>query len=305
MISTQPLDPVLIAGPTASGKSALALRLAERDGGCIINADASQVYACWRVLSARPDEADLRRAPHRLFGHVAATRRYSAGDWRREALAAIATAQRDSLRPIVVGGTGLYFSALVDGLAEIPPIPPEVRARSDALLAHGTAAMLADLERLDPATLARIDAANPMRVQRAWDVLTATGRGLAWWHAHAAGAGLPAAARVVVLPETPALDDTIARRLDTMLAAGALDEVRAFLDLGIAPELPAARVIGAEPFAAHIRGSLSLDSAIAATVTATRQFAKRQRTWLRGRMADWTVADPAATDPLSLVPPPR
>lgn len=299
-MNTDPLDPVLIAGPTASGKSELAIRLAERDGGCVINADASQVYACWTVLSARPGFDDLRRAPHRLFGHVAATRRYSTGDWRREALRAIAVAQRDGLRPIVVGGTGLYFSALTDGLAEIPPIPPDVRARSEAMLARGQAAEM--LAELDAETRARIDAANPMRIQRAWDVLTATGHGLAWWHAQAPGTGLRASARIVVMPETPALDRNIGHRLDVMLARGVLDEVRAFLDLGIPPDLPAARAIGAPEFARHLRGEVSLDEARAAAALATRRFAKRQRTWLRGRMADWTWADPADGDMLALVP---
>lgn len=301
MMKRGSLDPILIAGPTASGKSGLALRLAERDGGVIINADASQVYACWRILSARPDDSDLARAPHRLFGHVAASRRHSAGDWRREALAAIAVARRDGLRPIVVGGTGLHFAALLDGLAEIPPIPPEVRARSEALLAAGTAAMLADLARHDPETLSRIDAANPMRVQRAWDVLTATGRGLAWWHARMPTPGIAAAARIVVMPETSALDRSIRRRLGAMVAGGVLDEVRAFLSLGLAPDLPASRAIGAADFARHLRGEATLDAALASAATATRQLAKRQRTWLRGRMAGWTWADPASADLLALV----
>ncbi|WP_415010480.1 tRNA (adenosine(37)-N6)-dimethylallyltransferase MiaA [Amaricoccus sp.] len=292
---------MLIAGPTASGKSELALRLAERDGGVIINADASQVYACWRVLSARPDAADLVRAPHRLFGHVAASRRYSTGDWRREALAAIAVARRDRVRPIVVGGTGLYFSALTDGIAEIPPIPPEVRARSEAMLAHGVAAMLGEL---DAETRARIDTTNPMRVQRAWEVLAATGRGLAWWHAQPPVPGIASAAGVVVMPDTAALDRAIVRRLDVMLAHGVLEEVRRFTALGVAPELPAARAIGAPEFARHLAGETTLEESLRATATATRQFAKRQRTWLRSRMADWTWADPAATDLLALIPPP-
>ncbi|WP_184150643.1 tRNA (adenosine(37)-N6)-dimethylallyltransferase MiaA [Amaricoccus macauensis] len=299
MMNMDSLDPVLIAGPTASGKSELAIRLAERDGGCVINADASQVYACWRVLSARPDEEDLKRAPHRLFGHVAATRRYSTGDWRRAALDAIAVAQRDGLRPIVVGGTGLYFSALTDGLADIPSIPPEVRARSDAMLSDGTAMMLAEI---DPETRSRIDTANPMRVQRAWDVFTATGRGLAWWHAHAPASGIATSARIVVMPASPALERNIARRIDVMLAHGVLDEVRAFGELDASADLPAARAIGAAEFGRHLRGDASLDEARAATAIATRRFAKRQRTWLRGRMADWAWADPSERDLLALVP---
>lgn len=296
-----PLDPVLIAGPTASGKSELALRLAEREGGVVINADASQVYACWRVLSARPDDADLARAPHRLYGHVAPGVRHSAGDWRREALDAIAVARRDGLRPIVVGGTGLYFSALTEGLSPIPPIPPEIRAQSEARLAEGLPAMLADLDN-DRDTLARLDTANPMRVQRAWEVLAATGHGLAWWHAQAQPAGMAAAARIVVMPDTERLNQRINRRLQAMIAAGALDEVRRFLTLGVSPELPAARVIGARELAAHLHGDTSRAEAVEATLVATRQFAKRQRTWLRSRMATWTWIDPATRDGLEVVP---
>lgn len=295
------LDPILIAGPTASGKSELALRLAEREGGVIINADASQVYACWRILSARPADDDLSRAPHRLYGHVAPVVRYSAGDWRREALAAIAVAQRDGLRPIVVGGTGLYFSALTEGLSAIPPIPPEVRVRSQARLAEGLVAMLADLAN-DQDTLAQLDIANPMRVQRAWEVLAATGHGLAWWHAHARPVGIRSAARIVVMPETGRLNQRISQRLLAMVAAGAIDEVRAFLIQGIAPELPAARVIGAREFTTYLDGKMSRAEAIEATLVATRQFAKRQRTWLRGRMADWTWIDPGPCDALNTAP---
>ena len=178
---------VLIAGPTASGKSALALALAERDGGSIVNADASQVYACWRVLTARPDDAELARAPHRLYGHVACAARHSAGDWLREAAAAIEDARRCGLRPIVVGGTGLYFDALGGGLADIPAVPAEVRARSQAMLDAGEIGRM--VAELDPETLARIDRRNPMRVQRAWEVLTATGRGLRTLARGAASAG--------------------------------------------------------------------------------------------------------------------
>ncbi len=301
MLKESERRPVLIAGPTASGKSELALRLAERDGGVVINADASQVYACWRVLTARPDDADVARAPHRLYGHVDPRRRYSAGDWRRDALAAIAEARGLGLRPIIVGGTGLYFSALVDGLAEIPPIPAEVRRLSMALLAGGLDTMRADLARDDPVTLARIDAANPMRVQRAWDVLTATGRGLAWWQDHAASGGIGAAVRLVVLPDAAATSANITRRLERMLALGALDEVRGFLRLGVPGDLPAARVIGAAEFADHILGRTSLAEATAATAAATRRLAKRQRTWLRGRMADWTPVDPGTAAALDSV----
>jgi tRNA dimethylallyltransferase len=286
---------VLIAGPTASGKSALALAVAERDGGVVINADASQVYACWRVLTARPSDAELARAPHRLYGHVACAVRYSTGAWLRDAAAALDDAHAGGLRPIVVGGTGLYFEALTKGLAAIPEIPAEVRARSTALLASGRVErMLDDLAREDPETHARIDRDNPMRIQRAWDVLRATGRGLADWHRSTPPPMIdPAeAVRVVVEPDISFLNNKIADRFDAMVEAGGLDEARAFMACGFDPTLPSARVIGAPPLLAYLRGELALDRAIAASVTATRQYAKRQRTWMRNRMGDWPRVAP-------------
>lgn len=284
---------LLIAGPTASGKSALALAVAARDGGMVINADASQVYACWRVLTARPSDADLARAPHRLYGHVACTVRYSTGAWLRDVAAALDEAHALGLRPIVVGGTGLYFAALTEGLAEIPEIPAAVRARSMALLAEGrVGAMLDDLAREDPETFARIDRDNPMRVQRAWDVLEATGRGLGDWHRTTAAPLLGDADRVVVEPEIASLSNAIESRFRVMVEHGALDEARAFLGAGVDPSLPSARMLGAPPLMAYLRGETSLDQAVTDSVVATRQYAKRQRTWMRSRMAEWTRVEP-------------
>jgi tRNA dimethylallyltransferase len=293
--------PVLIAGPTASGKSALALALAERDGGCVINADASQVYACWRILTARPDDAELARAPHRLYGHVACGGRYSVGDWLREVGPAIADARRAGLRPIVVGGTGLYFQALTDGLADVPDVPSELRARSQAMLdAGGLDAMVAVL---DPETRACIDLRNPRRVQRAWEVLTATGRGLAHWQDAPPRPLVPrgAAVTIVLDAEISLLNNSIRERLDKMVQEGALDEVRAFRDAGLDRRTPAGRVLGASQLLAHLHGEIGLDAAVAAAVTATRQFAKRQRTWFRNRMADWMRIAPGI-DGLGRVP---
>jgi tRNA dimethylallyltransferase len=291
--------PVLIAGPTASGKSALALALAERDGGVVINADASQVYACWRVLTARPDEAELARAPHRLYGHVRCDVRSSAGAWLRDVAAALDDARRSGLRPVVVGGTGLYFAALTEGLAAIPDVPAAVRARSSALLDDGRIDVLLDeLARDDPETLGRIDRANPMRVQRAWDVLRATGRGLADWHRSKAQPLVPPdqALRLVVEPDLSMLNNNIARRFRAMVETGALDECRRFIAADLDPTLPSARVLGAGPLIAHLRGAADLDAAVTASVTATRQFAKRQRTWMRNRMAAWTRIVPGPTE---------
>jgi tRNA dimethylallyltransferase len=274
---------VLIAGPTASGKSALALALAERDGGVVINADASQVYGCWRILTARPDAADEARAPHRLYGHVASATAYSVGHWLRDVNAVLAEAERAGRRAIIVGGTGRYFHALTRGLARIPPIPPEVRSRSQAMDIEAMRAAL------DPETAARIDLRNPMRVQRAWEALVATGRGLASWQRETDVPIVPvaSAACIVLEIEKDLLNINIERRFHGMLEQGALDEVRAFTDWNS----PAAQVIGATELHRYIAGEVSLPQATASAVTATRQFAKRQRTWFRGKMEGWERMD--------------
>jgi len=274
--------PVLIAGPTASGKSGLALKLAERQGGVIVNADALQVYACWRVLTARPSAADEALVPHRLYGHVGRDQDYSVGHWLREVAQVLAS----DARPIIVGGTGLYFTALTAGLAAIPAIPAMVRAEGDARRRAGdVAGMLAGL---DPATRAAIDRQNPARVQRAWEVLRATGRGLADWQAATGPALLPLArAQALVLAPDPAwLGARIDARFDAMMAAGALDEVRAQLPHWN-PAQPSARAIGARELVAYLRGEIGRDQAVALARIASRQYAKRQRTWFRSRMAGW------------------
>ncbi|NCM97440.1 MAG: tRNA (adenosine(37)-N6)-dimethylallyltransferase MiaA [Rhodobacterales bacterium] len=274
--------PVLIAGPTASGKSGLALKLAERQGGVIVNADALQVYACWRVLTARPSAADEALVPHRLYGHVGRDQDYSVGHWLREVAQVLAS----DARPIIVGGTGLYFTALTAGLAAIPAIPAMVRAEGDARRRAGdVAGMLAGL---DPATRAAIDPQNPARVQRAWEVLRATGRGLADWQAATGPALLPLArAQALVLAPDPAwLGARIDARFDAMMAAGALDEVRAQLPHWN-PAQPSARAIGARELVAYLRGEIGRDQAVALARIASRQYAKRQRTWFRSRMAGW------------------
>jgi tRNA dimethylallyltransferase len=297
--------PIILAGPTASGKSALALRIAERDGGCVVNADASQVYGCWRVLTARPDAADLVRAPHALYGHASCADRYSVGAWLRDLAPVLADLQRRGLRPVIVGGTGLYLSALTEGLSDIPQIPPDVHARSEALLrAGGISVMLDALARHDPATLARIDRDNPMRVQRAWEVVTATGRGLSDWQR---GTGAPLVpgdqvARFVIETDKPILNSAIYDRLDKMIENGALDECRRFLQSGLDRRLPSAKVLGASQFFAHLEGNLDLEEAVAAAAVATQRFAKRQRTWFRNRMPGWTRIDASANDPLASVP---
>ncbi|WP_374432547.1 tRNA (adenosine(37)-N6)-dimethylallyltransferase MiaA [Tabrizicola sp.] len=272
--------PVLIAGPTASGKSALAMELAARDGRLVVNADALQVYANWRILTARPSAADEAALPHALYGHVAGDQVYSVGHWLRDVAPLLD-------RPVViVGGTGLNFNALTRGLAEVPEVPPEVRAEADARrAAEGHAALLADL---DPATAARIDRQNPVRIQRAWEVLRATGRGLAAWQADTPAPLLPLAGvePVVLVPEVDWLNARIDRRFHQMLAEGALDEARANLP-GWDPKRPSAKAIGGAELIAHLRGELPLEAAVEAATLASRQYAKRQRTWFRSNMKSW------------------
>lgn len=280
-----PRRPALIAGPTASGKSALALALARAQGGVIVNADALQVYGNWRILTARPTAEEEAELPHHLYGHIGREEDYSVGHWLREVGTVLAT----GVRPIIVGGTGLYFTALTGGLAEIPPTPPEIRAETDARLAGaGVEALIAEL---DPATRARIDLLNPARVQRAWEVLRTTGRGLADWQAETGPPLLPlsSVSALVLDADRDWLARRIDRRFETMLAEGALEEARAELPFW-EPSRPSSRAIGAPELIAHLRGEITLEQAVAAGQAATRQYAKRQRTWLRNRLGDWPRA---------------
>ena len=278
LMSALPVDlPVLIAGPTASGKSALALAIAETQGGVVVNADASQVYDCWRVLTARPSPDDEARAPHLLYGHVPYDAPYSTGHWLREVLPVLR-----GQRAIVVGGTGLYFAALTQGLAEIPETPREIRAEADAMdLADMAAA-------LDPETVARIDMVNRARVQRAWEVQRATGRALAAWQDDTAPPVLAQGSFSGIVLDGPKdwLTPRIETRFDRMLRGGALDEARAMGDR-FDPVLPSCRAIGAQEAMGVLGGNLTHAQAVESAMIATRQYAKRQRTWFRARMANW------------------
>jgi tRNA dimethylallyltransferase len=287
---------VLIAGPTAGGKSAAALHLAEaaeRSGrsAWIVNADSMQVYDALRILTARPGPAEERLAPHRLYGHVPAETRYSVGGWLADAAAVLAEADAAGALPIVVGGTGLYFKALSEGLAAVPPIPADIRARWSARLEEsGPASLHALLAERDPVAAAAIRRTDRQRVLRALEVLDATGRPLSDWQA---SEGLPpllstsGTLRIVVAPDRQALHGRIAERLDRMVAKGAVEEVESLLARDLAPELPAMKAIGVKDFAAFLRGEVPLSAAVAEAAAETRRYAKRQMTWFRRQMPDW------------------
>ncbi len=274
--------PVLIAGPTASGKSDLALTIAEQAGGVIVNADALQVYENWSVLTARPQPQDLARADHALYGHVAKTVAYTVGDWLRDVTPLLQGPQR----PIIVGGTGLFFRALTEGLAEIPQIPADIRDQAQAIWKDaGLDPLLSDL---DPTTKASIDTENPARVMRAWEVQRATGRSIKTWQNNTPAPALPLSDSFAILLDADKdwLSDRISRRFDLMIGSGALEEV----DQNAAdwnPELLANRAIGAPELMAYAKGEMSLDQAKTQAIIATRQYAKRQRTWFRKRMIGW------------------
>ncbi|MEL6509128.1 MAG: tRNA (adenosine(37)-N6)-dimethylallyltransferase MiaA [Pseudomonadota bacterium] len=279
-----PEQPVLIAGPTASGKSALALEIAQRQGGVVINADALQVFDGWRILTARPDESELKQAPHALYGHVPFDADYSVGHWLRD----IAPLLKGDLRPIIVGGTGLYFTALTEGLADIPATPALIRAKADRIVAEDGFKTL--LAALDAQTLSRIDQRNPMRVQRAWEVQETTGRGLASWQDATPAPLLPLAQVQAILLDADRdwLGQRIDSRFDLMIAQGAVEEARRMLPHWN-PALLSSKAIGASELIAHLTHNMSLDEARLAAKTATRQFAKRQRTWFRARMRNWAA----------------
>lgn len=287
--SLDPARPVLIAGPTASGKSALALAIAAAQGGAIINADALQVYGDWRVLTARPSDADCARAPHHLYGHVPGDVAFSVGDWLR----AVAPLLSAGPRPIVVGGTGLYFRALTEGLAQIPDVAPDLRARAEARVAAGDLAGL--VAELDAESRAAIDTANPRRVVRAWEVLQGTGRGIRAWQRDTPAPLLPLSDAQALQVTAPVdwLNARIAARMCAMLKGGALEEARANRP-GWRPDRPSAKAIGAAALMAYLDGQLSLPEAEERAIVETRQFAKRQRTWFRARMGGWTALDARA-----------
>lgn len=280
---TKEIPVLVIAGPTGSGKSALAVAVAEHCNGVIINADSAQVYRELRVLTARPTPADEARAPHRLYGILSAAERCSVGSWRELAVAEITKARTDGRLPIVTGGTGLYLRSLIEGLAATPAIPAEVRAQAQALwLALGGDGFRSVLAERDPVSAARLPAGDRQRLLRAWEVVQATGRPLGAWQAAApAPTPLGSFVTLALLPPRELLYPALGARFVRMVEAGAVDEVRELLALQLDPTLPAMKALGVRELAAFLQGSLSLAAAIATAQQATRRFAKRQMTWLR------------------------
>lgn len=288
---------ILIAGPTASGKSALAVLLAERLGGVVVNADAMQVYRELSVLTARPTAEEEARVPHRLYGHVPAAEVYSVARWLEDVAAVLAECAAERRPAIVVGGTGLYFEGLTRGLSAVPQVPDVIRERWRSRAAClGPAGLHALLAERDPQMAARLRTTDPQRLLRALEVHEATGRSLADWQASPPPPPLldeaAVAARIVLAPDRAWLHGRIAARFAQMLEAGGREEAAAFAALGLDPALPASRAIGVQPLAALARGEIDEAAAIHRAVVDTRRYAKRQETWFRNRMADWPRLDP-------------
>jgi tRNA dimethylallyltransferase len=287
---------VLIAGPTASGKSALALTLAELLGGTLINADSMQVYRDLRILTARPPAEEEARVPHLLYGHVDAAENYSVGRWCVDAGAALAAVEGAGRLPVVVGGTGLYFKALTRGLAAVPPIPATIRsAVRERLEAGGIAPLYAELGVRDPAAAQRLTPADRARVTRALEVVLATGRSLTDWHREGMKSALDPehAVKIFLDADRAELYRRIDARFDAMLAAGALDEVHALSRRGLDPALPAMKAHGVPWLIRHLAGEIDLAAAVEAGKRDTRRYSKRQATWFRHQLPDWTWAAPA------------
>lgn len=287
--------PVLIAGPTSSGKSALALAIAAKVGGAIINADSMQVYRDLHIITARPGKADEAAAPHLLYGHVDAAENYSVGRWCADAAQAIRDVAAKGLRPILVGGTGLYFKALTQGLSAVPPTPPQIRDTIRArIAAEGPQAMHVELSRRDPVGAARIREGDSMRIGRALEVLEATGRTLSDWHRD----GMPAAldpddaVKVFLSVDRGELYRRIDVRFDAMLAAGALEEVRALAARNLDPLLPAMKAHGVPWLIRHLKGEMTLAEAADEGKRDTRRYTKRQQTWFRNQMPGWRAITP-------------
>jgi tRNA dimethylallyltransferase len=297
---------LVIGGPTASGKSTLAMRLAAASGGVVINADSMQLYRELRILTARPSAADEARVPHRLYGVLAADQPGSAGHWLALARAAIDEAAGQGQPAIVVGGTGLYLHALLHGLAAVPPVPAAERAAASALYEeHGGPGVHALLRARDPVMAARLQPHDRQRLIRAWEVVSATGRSLAVWQADPPErVALPQpVVGLALMPPRAELHARIGRRLEAMVAAGALDELRALRALRPAPDLPLLKAVAVRELLDHLEGRQVLPDALARATVQTRRYAKRQLTWLRHQLPELTPVTGFGDAPEALAPP--
>ncbi|MBB3452453.1 tRNA dimethylallyltransferase [Rhizobium sp. BK313] len=281
------IDAILITGPTASGKSALAVELARAHGGVVVNADSMQVYDTLRVLTARPSEADMQGIPHHLYGHVPAGQAYSTGVWLREAAVLVAQLREEGRMPVFVGGTGLYFKALTGGLSDMPDIPTEIRSRlRGRLLREGAEALHRELVIRDPAVAGSLSPQDGQRIVRALEVRAATGQSIIAFQGKTGPVIIDAdrARKIVVLPDRAVLHQRINGRFEKMLAMGAEDEVRALLALELPEEMPVMKAIGVSQIAAMLRGEMTREEVLETGAAATRQYAKRQMTWFRNQM---------------------
>ena len=282
ILSLNEARPILIAGATASGKSALAIKIAKKLGGVIINADAMQVYEGWKILTARPTKQDQRNVSHLLYGHVDNKEAYSVGDWLRQ----VTPLLDGNHRPIIVGGTGLYFRALTEGLANIPKIPEEYKKKSSELIQNGK--MLDMVADFDEATRSKIDLQNPVRVARAWEVLQATGKSIVSWQADTPPPilNINKCDAILMHSSTHWLNERIKIRFEAMLDNGVLEEITENSQLWD-PQLQSSQAIGATQLIEYNLGRISIEKATELAVIASRQYAKRQKTWFRKRMENW------------------
>ncbi|MBX4952522.1 tRNA (adenosine(37)-N6)-dimethylallyltransferase MiaA [Rhizobium binae] len=278
---------ILITGPTASGKSALAVELAKRHGGAIVNADSMQVYDTLRVLTARPSEEEMQGVPHHLYGHVPAGAAYSTGAWLRDVSALLPALKAAGQLPVFVGGTGLYFKALTGGLSDMPEIPEELRDElRTRLVAEGPEGLYAELAAIDPAMSGGLNRQDGQRIVRALEVIKATGRSIADFQGRSGPVVIDAdnARKIVVLPDRAVLHARINGRFEKMLQQGAEDEVRALLALGLPLEAPVMKAIGVSQIVAMLTGEMTREEVLEKGAAATRQYAKRQMTWFRNQM---------------------